>query len=323
MKIYLHIGAGKCGSSSIQHYFSKNPILNERTKYGCIEADGKIITGDLITKKSEKNVFDYYSSVSIKNLKDKNQTLEHLRKLSKSTDKLILSNEGWLNELSEIEAIKDIFIDFDVEVIFIIRSPLEWLNSAWWQWGAWTNLDHHTWLKLNIENILWHDKYKEIHKLNFVKKIHVINLTKDILNEFFEIIKEEYDSCTSSNKSSDQRILDVFLKRRTLRPSPHECHVEFSLNRHLKSVGKPKWVINEELCEEILRKSNNSNKEIAKLSKNSLSILNDERWWKVPNLDVVEEHLSEQNNQDVLLDLLEESFLTIHKLDMKLRKINK
>jgi len=50
----------------------------------------------------------------------------------------------------------------DVELIAFVRPQVKWINSAWWQWGAWdANNDFESWLETAIGACQWFNYLKQ------------------------------------------------------------------------------------------------------------------------------------------------------------------
>ncbi|WP_417697040.1 hypothetical protein [Psychromonas sp.] len=330
MKIYLHIGAGKCGSSSIQNYFTYNNQFHPKKAYCAITSSGDVITGNTLESLARKNVYDYSSSVSFVAIKEdlvkKKALKDSLANLSLQYDEIVLSNEGWLDEFEIFESFSDVFNAYEVEVLFIVRPPVQWLNSGWWQWGEWSDVNLETWINANISKVLWFDFYSKWDAADIVSKVHTVVLERDVLIELSEIIQFDYKPLgKNTNVSSDYQLLRLFKERRALRPSPHDPRVEFSLNRHIVSKGKPDWVLSQVDISKILRKTEESNQRLLNVVYNPSAINNDMRWWGKGYYKDIDLSLNINAKLDTeeLYDMLEDAYKVIHKLDMELRKCSK
>jgi len=328
MKIYLHIGAGKCGSSSIQNFFSYNPDLGDRKAYCAINADGFIHESDDIRVLASRNVYDYLSSVSLSvfygNQERRNNLKNSLHDLSSKYDEVLFSNEGWLDESTLFEELSDVFECYDVEIIFVVRTPVEWLNSGWWQWGQWSGASLDDWLDANIIKTDWYSYYELWNRISVVNEVRTLCLSQDILKEFSSIINFDYIPLKSnSNISSDYRLLRFFKERRALRPSPHSPQIEFSLNRYLQPIGKPDWVISRDKVAKIFRLTEHNNEKLLKVLFNPEAFESDPRWKGDGYYKDIDKKLAldVKLTEEQLLDMLEESYKVIHELDRELRNV--
>lgn len=330
MKIYLHIGAGKCGSSSIQEYFSHNDI-GARKKYVSIAKDGTLIHGENQRNIAKTNIYNYVSSVSLNFFDDlnivKGNLTTSLDLMSKDCNTLIMSNEGWLSESENFENIGCCFDKHEVEVIFVVRTPIEWLNSAWWQWGVWTDSKLEDWIVANIPSCDWFNYYDKWNKVSYIKKVNVIPLSKDILVDFSGMIGFNYlKSNEKSNISSDYRVLRFLKKKRILRPEPHDPSIEFCVNRHVRNGGDPDWVINRELIILVLKRLKDNNMKLVDVmeTKHQLDMISDDRWWGKGFYKEYDQRvaMTDDIGKSDLLDMLEEAYLAIKKLDIENRQFN-
>tara|TARA_R110001583_G_scaffold17482_2_gene70653 strand:+ start:18732 stop:19736 length:1005 start_codon:yes stop_codon:yes gene_type:complete len=329
MKIYVHIGAGKCGSSSIQNFFSYNNQFSTKKAYCAIGTSGEVFTGENISNLAKSNVYDYLSSANLSLFKDdsdaKDKLKSSLQSLSLKYDAILLSNEGWLEQSNLFEDLDDVFSNYEVQVLLVVRPPVEWLNSGWWQWGQWSGVELEQWLFASLSKTRWFDYYTKWDSLNSVKKVTTIALNGDVLTEFADIIGFNYSAPKGkTNISSDSKLLRLFKERRSLRPSPHEPQVEFSLNRHITSKGKPDWVISRSNIAKILRETEESNLNLLSTLHDRSVVENDSRWWGRGYYKNIDESImiDKPLNKDELYDMLESAYHAIHKLDMELRKFS-
>ncbi len=330
MKIYFHIGAGKCGSSALQEYFSYNNSHEYYGfLYGAVAKNGSIAIKNEVENRAQKSPYNYCSSCSLITLQDEflANFKSSLLLLSNKCDTLLLSNEGWINESDVFHTLSDVLNCYECEVIMLIRPPVLWLNSAWWQWGAWSNVELDLWLSRNIKNVCWSSFYDKFQLVDFIKKVHVIPLSNDIVNSVNEIVSlpliEEREK---SNVSSGNNLLRFFELKRTLRPSPHHSNIEFALNRYVKNTGKPDWVISRLNITKILKRTYESNLKLLENMSNSDKelVLNDNSWWGKGYYAHYDDRLRIEYNPsyDELSGQLEEAYQIIFLLDKKIRDLH-
>ena len=144
MKLLLHIGAGKCGSTAIQSYLSTNVEALRRI--------GVLVPGtelDLQSPMHGQQAFFYQSLVteynttflqrqnalpgSAKLLKEKILYLKELM-LREGAHTLVLSAENLCNESAFADLFSFCLDEFDCEIILYIRRQDDYLISAWTQW---------------------------------------------------------------------------------------------------------------------------------------------------------------------------------------------
>lgn len=165
-KLVLHVGAPKCGSSSIQAALSKQPVfrsLKEHKLTYCALQGGSWLGPAKIRLGAKIGFAGYVASHGLHKYGDtadgatilKHHAPRISRMLSKG-ETPILSSEGWLPQAPVFTA-SGILADLPAptHVIMFLRPPLDWLNSAWWQWGIWQEPDIYTFLEKNTDRAAW------------------------------------------------------------------------------------------------------------------------------------------------------------------------
>ncbi len=316
MRIILHIGAGKCASSSLQEHFSYNSI-QENFAYATVLHNGELLCGKQMEEEAIKCVDNCLSSRTLlRNLKNEEnfaQNLEQSLKIyAKHYDTLLLSCEAWHRQAKDFEDIAPIFNNYEVEIIFIVRPFVEWYNSAWWQWYNWDkgikNIDAIINLQ-HFKNNEWDRFYEEFANLSFVKKVHMLSLNEDIIKQVYDIINIPYKikAIKKSNISSSAELLAFLSKNIYLRPI-HAPFYEIILNKYLQKRTKTPWTLSEANIAKLLEISNKSALNIAQYIKNE-NILDNPLWWNVnaykdKQKDYHENFILEDT---VLLNMLEEA----------------
>ncbi len=333
-QVILHIGAGKCGSSALQQFLSFNPVLEttdgKKVLYGTIGANGNLLTGELIADCAITSPTEY---LSCKILKNCNQEVfeSNFRESLKNVDAemLVLSCEGWNREAKEAEQLFRVLASYKVIVLMYVRPPVDWVNSAWWQWGAWTKSDFTRWLNKAVNSTKWVEQIEEWKKVGFVDKLLVRVLPKDIIQDFAKIVKLNIPSKENHivNKSLPDIVLRVYQMRNTLRPSAHNSKMDFSLSKYLKTQGKPAWVLSQENVEYIIEQTRSANCELLDFFNEAIreKVKKSPAWW---NADYYKDRkrsdpLNSELSQNELLDLLEDSFTALHKLDLENKELKK
>ena len=329
MHIYLHVGAGKCGSSSIQRHFSENNII-ERFAYGALRVDGKIIEGDAVKRRARLSESNYAASYTFNQLIDKkfsDNLKNSLSILSKRYDSLLLSSEAWMNKNEIFSNLDSVFSDYQVTVIVVIRPPVKWYNSAWWQWGVWESDSVERWV--NNRKVVcpeqWGDCVQAYSEISFVSSIHVLNLEGDLIQSLCNILHINNSPTVTDikhNTGSSFELLSFMKQNRVLRPRPHDSRNEFVLNKYLKARSKAPWVLSEFLIEDILRRNERNYKLLSDYS-SDLDFLQQRSWWDKGYYDKHQcSNLSLELDVETISSMLEEAYSIIISLDKKNKRLN-
>lgn len=264
VKLVIHPGFGKCASSSLQATLSESPIYpldsTRKFHYLCLTSND-VLAGEQIKNRTARGVYGYTSSVNISGIHDNFQALNDLlsQRVSElpSGDIAILSCEGWcqeLDKLSQIQIIKE--LGEECAFIFFVRAPVSWINSAFWQWGAWSDLSQEAWINnAGARGANW---------VNYLNKCNehfpdaqqlVIPLTREsnVLQIFFERIGMSETSFSRlpkirNNISLPLEILHLYLRFPELRPSPHASEIDFKMasaisDLSLGHLNRQPWAI--------------------------------------------------------------------------------
>ena len=302
MRTFVHIGLDKCGSSSLQQLFSENGFFktsqNVLLEYKCLTKNG-VLNGNEIKILSKKEPSGYLSSIGLKKLQEFSFEKFNDYKVKNDNDNdLIYSCEGWYRGLKEKELFLNLlnFLEGTIEreLIFFafLRAPAIWINSAWWQWGAWDNQninDFEKWLEINTLNCCWFRYFSEFQKLKKKYKLILKPLTKNLISDVESIlnIKSTYKIPNIVNKSLPIEILKFYTKYPYFRPNSHENKFDYIFSKliaksNIKNYQTP-WVLSDEYVRFILNNTKKSNENIIKLMEldDQKYILNDPSWWDV------------------------------------------
>ena len=185
--IILHIGASKCGSSAIQMALTASPSIERKDgsyiNYAVFNAGaGKIV--DKLDLKKSCGIQGFRSSPNANRMLA--GSLGDIRRRLKAykTD-LLFSSEGWLFQPRQWSEILH-FLDVDVSIVVYVRPQVPVLNSAWWQWGAWSDQNFDDWMEHRLNASLWGARVKRWADLKCVKSVTVRPVPEEVVADFYE-----------------------------------------------------------------------------------------------------------------------------------------
>lgn len=288
----LHIGFGKCGSSALQEALSKHPSLGNSPErpieYVSLTPDGILSRSELFYV-ARRNAFGYESSVAAHELAafedaelaSMAQVLAPL--IGNSGGRVILSNEGWVNERKSFEESGLLTaLGLECEVVAYARPPVEWINSAWWQWGAWTGAPFDRWLNGTLGKVQWADMIEPWQRLPGVEKITARLLPDDVVADFSGLLGVSSPDVGRPNTSLPGSVLRLYQRHSELRPGPHRSAIDFVLARHLRGLGgQTPWILDSKTIERIIEATRDSNfRFLEYLDVDSREQMRaDPRWW--------------------------------------------
>ncbi|MGM0562342.1 MAG: hypothetical protein ACQETX_14895 [Pseudomonadota bacterium] len=291
MPIVLHVGMPKCGSSAIQNYLSSR-VFHEASKasvvYLAVKRDGVVVFGERLVREAANSPFGYASS----------HNAEIINSISKSKSKrvidlindflsqgflVIISNEGWGPKPDAFSDSHEIFSNLKekVEVVGYVRPQVEWINSAWWQWGAWSDVKFDRWVSANKKTSQWGKAFESWSKKPWVKKATPRLMDADVVSDFVGYLGLPEVSAGHSNKSLPGSLLRFFQGHRELRRGPHSSAIEFVLSGVIDFPdNKTPWVVPKWQVEDVLSSCRDDNLLLESyLSQSGLSILDNDKWW--------------------------------------------
>ncbi|MDP2902229.1 MAG: hypothetical protein Q8N96_03865 [Methylovulum sp.] len=270
-KLYIHAGFDKCGSSSIQTFLSR------QGEFKCKNGDDLVYAaflrerighGKELAKLASHNVYGFRDSLPLKAFKTSPE--EHINAVGGQLLSLlqkshvVLSRESWNYEFDAWNKISFFSKNkIDVTLIFYIRPPVTWMNSAWWQWGAWSGIGLDAWIDQVINAVNYVERIRAFSSLSWVKGIHVRLLDTNLLDDFSNLVGLDREAGrplqSVANKSLSNGILRLFQAHRRLRPDPHNSGIDFVLEKHLKLEGKADWILDSANIKKIIGQTRNSN----------------------------------------------------------------
>jgi hypothetical protein len=292
-KIYLHIGFGKTGSTSLQFFLFSNPELQtsdhqEKILYCAFNLDGSISTFKKITCMKKRPAGHYLSHPGIANIADLSKTKNDLDKILSAGYTPIFSQEAWGDLFSEFKDSNFLSqLGCSAHVIVYVRPQVEWLNSSWWQWHAWSG-------KFSTPSdlvdswgyyyMLWADKITNWRNLPGVESVRVRLQPEDIIADFISLLEiqesPEMNYQVRMNVTLSPTLIKLLLRYPELR-GPHNIEIDDILRRNFKFQGKTPWFIEKELIGKIISATHADNLQLLSMldEKSKNVMLRDLRWW--------------------------------------------
>ncbi len=192
-----------------------------------------------VRQRTNRSPLGYVSSAPLRTLSwKKPEVLEQVNRfLHRQEGDLITSCEFWLRELPTahgIEHLKQLLVHLDpieLHLICTVRPPLEWLNSAWWQWGAWDNSARFdSWLNQAVQHTNWDRIIQKVATSLPEAKIHVGCSKPDVINTVLEMIgvdRNGRENTTQINQSLPAAVLRLYQHHPQLSPNPNHCSIDF------------------------------------------------------------------------------------------------
>lgn len=295
----IHIGFAKCGSSALQSALSSNPVIAlENARYDkvifvAVMQDGTVLHGDVLKSMAAASPFSYvnscglYSDAAMKHCAAIKETLESLS--NHGANLLVFSCEGFNGKIDAARP-QSMFdrLGLRRSIVCYVRNPVEWMNSAWWQWGAWgdTDLDHYVKAVTSGNLARWADRLEAWQRYAGKENLRVRLLPKDIVADFFEQIgvPEQSERPNRTNSSLPAEVVRFFQRHSILRPSPHQPKMDFILSEVLMAgthYTKTPWVLRPEHIASILRQTRRSSLKLLDFLDPAEKALcsNDAKWW--------------------------------------------
>lgn len=293
-RIIIHIGAGKCGSSSLQSALSAMPLQKSRDgrQYEYVAMNrGMLLRGNKISEQARKSPFGYCAfPLAGGNGDNIHAVLSAANSIQKMVNHEgvvpILSCEGWINEASVFTE-QRILEEYGggAKIIMYIRPPVDWLNSAYWQWGAWTDASFNRWFNRSKGAIFWHKYAEQWSEVPGVSEVNVRLATKDVVEDFLVryLKAKSGHRMTRANTGTPNHFLRFLQRNRELRPDPHSPQIEFKLADFFSSLkyNSAPWVIGPEQQEKIFSLLGTQYHQLKKFMDDEdwKAMHGDSRWW--------------------------------------------
>jgi len=289
----LHIGAGKCGSSALQTMLGQHPVLGDtqgiKTHYVAIKKDGALLHGEALSHQAKALPWGYMASVNASLLAELpdaqiKKLSGDVRAISGDVDRLLLSNEGWINDCKIFQESNLLDrLGFNTSIVAYVRPPVEWLNSAWWQWGAWSGVPFERWLDYELLRVRWFDLIEPWLGLKNVDKVIVRLLPSDVISDFCDVINVPRLPSERRNRGLPGTLLRIYQRHRELRKTPHDSAGDFVFAEHLGHLSNDPtpWVMGPYRIRKILAETKGSNLRLLSMldEESGKHMEEDGKWW--------------------------------------------
>lgn len=295
----VHVGMPKCGSSALQTALANEPEFagadGKRYSYVAIHPKGHLLSGGgALRRQARRNASGYVISAPPKRLGELSSA--HFDRLKTQFAEVaaegvtpILSCEGW-GHLHDVFVREGYFkkMDLDCRVICYVRPQVAWLNSAWWQFGAWQAKPLRSWIDDRMEIVRWHNVLNGWQSVPGVSSVEVRLLPASIVGDFLGLLGATCPREVSSNVGLPGAVLRLFQRHRELRPLPQDAAIEFVISRHI-DLGKTRtpWVLDRDLVTEIIGKCEESNRSLLERLEpdQRRRMEEDPAWWSPDHYD--------------------------------------
>jgi len=250
-------------------------------EYVAINAAGAVLRGDALT--GSVGTFGYVTSPNAEAIGgfDVPALGRVLRELP--AEQLVLSNEGWIHQ-PHVWAELLPALGISARVVAYVRPQVSFLNSGWWQWGAWSDKGFRPWLDHKLSVSLWGERLARWQHVPAVDDVQVRLLPDDVVPDFFEHALGAHAPTSQGsgvNKGLHASILRLFQRNRELRAGPHASAIDFVLLKELDMTGTAPWVLDRESIERILGATREDNRKLLSMldPESAARMQADARWW--------------------------------------------
>ena len=259
-RVIVHVGAPKCGSSSIQKALSHRPDFadgNGRAcRYVCVQPSGQLLTGAGVTARAGISASGAAKSASLSKIEPGalGRAGAGLARIADAGTLPILSSEGWARQHGQIAASGLLDKIGGAHVVLFVRPPVDWLNSAWWQWGVWTGMPQDKFVRRNLKTLDWAATARAWQAVPGVNRVTVA-LADDVTARFFALLDAPAPDIARSNTGTPAAFLMFLTRNRVFRKDLHDSRTEFVVAAALPARRWPTpWMLGPDHVRKVLRK---------------------------------------------------------------------
>jgi hypothetical protein len=306
-RLVLHVGASKCGSSALQVAMSHAETLGAHgpgtSVYAAIHQREGLLHGARLRDQARRNVSNYVASAPAHVIAEqgwiwRRRIAREIAALVRSHGQVVLSNEGWFHRFDALGA-AGLFqrVGVPVAVHAYVRPQVPFMNSAWWQWGAWTGTPLEHWVGKRLPSVQWHRFVERLQAADWVERVEVRALPRDVVADFAATLDLEALGAQSAlgtasggaraapvNRGMPGEILRIVQRHPELWPVMSNSNLGFALGRHLEGREPTPWVLDRKLERRILDACLDSNRRLCALVsvEQAAVIRADPAWWRLP-----------------------------------------
>lgn len=272
-RLILHIGGAKCGSSALQTALSHADWDAEESGlvYAALHTHHGLMHGKKLKLHAMQSRHGYATSSMAQELLEmppewRSEMIDKLRALAAGPRRVVLSNEGWLQQADLFlnhGLLDELGLPFDI--FLVVRPQVEFMNSGWWQWAAWTKGRLIDWVHQKIREVQWYGHLEKWRGHPNFREAKVRLLSKDIVGDFltaFNAPPPPGIENLQTNTSLPGDILRLYQRHPHLRPGPDVSGLDFVMSR-LGIGGAPTpWVIPPALADEVVTASRADNERL-------------------------------------------------------------
>ncbi len=287
MKMILHIGFPKTGSSSLQAFLCRNTTLvgiNATYRYYVAKKHG-VLAAPLLWIGARAQPWKHLSTM----LGPREAISAVIRYLNETPDTQtipILSHESWVNKSADLASLPKSIADLlDLEIVAYVRPQISWLQSAWWQWFAWADplcsLEQ-LWPGYK-PNIAWSAALERFDELPFVSKVtaRLCDQSGDIVSDFMDYLEvENAPAAYRVNMSVSQTHIALYRRFQWLRRH-NDGRIDAVLKSILPSGDPAPWCVSRQLAQTVVDDMRDDNLKLAARFGPATreKMLADQRWW--------------------------------------------
>jgi hypothetical protein len=256
------------------HLSQASPIVNDRGEsvaYAVITPE-RVFMGPELRLVAEDAPSKYCASYSLTLFEASTfkERIKELRKLTHEIDTVILSSEAWGNEADCFNS--SLFKDCQVPVdlIFVVRPPVELLAAAWWQWGVWTGTPLEEWCTASFEFADYMSRVSSWKNIFPETSMKLIELSQDPVAHTLHFLGFDVSKMPAAqrlNTATNSSLLRHNIRNKaTYARDVHEPSTEFYLNNILDLPNdNPLLPFSQDITRAILESVADSSKSILNL----------------------------------------------------------